>query len=863
MVETLKLFDVYRKKCHEKANELTACHSQLSDVVDTKSSCISFAKENCSKIRIVLSGPTHSGKSTLTNTLLGCQLMPSGAGHTSGRICIMAYSKKIRIKFYTIILPYDKEPGMLKRIDNETITLESKEFNAETKKKLLLLMKESLGRTAEIDNDPEKFERWARKIVKVKFPSPLLETGIEIVDVPGFSVSDSSSLLPIRTDFFKVYNPNGVIFCYNNTAVSDGEVLALPDLMKSLPKDWTAKESVFFANTKTSKSEVAVNNGMDPLDEVPLEYIHTHMADSLNKLKGSSFNDATNRMCIHERRFAMVNAMEFAKSPKSVENRFIFQHFINRLVRWMGGLIQRQCDMVLTLLELECLFMTIKIESVQSYISNIVDFNTLLKESDQLSIDFAAVVIVTMIKVIETIPALVKRAFDHNQERIKDFQQTVNKLAQNDISFRLLAVEFLFEQVIKKVIKLIEEVTATAISGLTKKYFEKGDFVNLIMRGTMEDMESALKSSFPTLLSTALSGAISSSIFEGFLLYFTVPTGKAKAESKMDLKTLVEKYPESISTKTLEKDIVQAVITQFKMFKTFQMLQHDRLRLLIKSSNLLPAHITTCLNSYHTLYLEVLALNCNVHFPFKGLHVDRSKVVAIGDIGSLYSGSLKTNSFLVQVVEPKKSDTIHRKLLWQAKLSNHVPKEVPMVPLQAVFQQRVQRDDGADDDVEWLLAFKEYSPMVPYLKEHISMLTPLQSLTMITQLVKALAYIHDEGITHENVKLEFIYINPETKDVYLSMFGDVSGIDQVRTTNYPKASLDLEALGVVICELLPKPTLKRFTVDQVSANPNSTIDKLVPMKHHVALATFVQHCFNKQATIKDITSKLEELIKHL
>ncbi|GAM28268.1 hypothetical protein SAMD00019534_114440 [Acytostelium subglobosum LB1] len=195
-------------------------------------------------------------------------------------------------------------------------------FNVETKKQLQALMKEHLSRPEGIDDDPAAFEEWARKIVRVEFPSPLLEPGLALIDLPGFSISDNDSLFAIRKDFFEVFQPTGVVFCYAN-AFSD----AVKDLIKSLPanlvsKPTYTKEFIFFANTKTSKGEVANNNGIDPNDEVPLELIHVHASDCFAKLKSSSLS-SNESLCIDDRRFAIVNSMDFIRLSRSVENRHV------------------------------------------------------------------------------------------------------------------------------------------------------------------------------------------------------------------------------------------------------------------------------------------------------------------------------------------------------------------------------------------------------------------------------------------------------------------------------------------------------------------------------------------------------------
>ncbi|GAM28262.1 hypothetical protein SAMD00019534_114380 [Acytostelium subglobosum LB1] len=305
LIESLNTFNALRTECYDMTNKLSDCHKAFGDVVGTSKSFDWYINDN-SNIKIVLAGPTHSGKSTLINTLLSCQLMPSGGGHTSGRICILAHSTKIRIKFYKVIPHQDQDhPSRIECIDDETITIENQ-------RQLQITLKQHLSRPTDIDNeaDPLAFKEWASKIVRVEFPSALLQTGLEIIDVPGFSISDHASLFSIRKQFFNVYPPTGVMFCYDNTAFTDGEVLAMPDLIHSLPSDHN--DSMFFVNTKRSKSEVALNNNIEQGDEMPLELINSYTDICFSKLEKSIRNAS-------KRRFSIVNALDFIKQPSGLQ----------------------------------------------------------------------------------------------------------------------------------------------------------------------------------------------------------------------------------------------------------------------------------------------------------------------------------------------------------------------------------------------------------------------------------------------------------------------------------------------------------------------------------------------------------------
>ncbi|GAM28273.1 hypothetical protein SAMD00019534_114490 [Acytostelium subglobosum LB1] len=390
LIESLNTFNALRTECYDMTNKLSDCHKAFGDVVGTSKSFDWYIKDN-SNIKIVLAGPTHSGKSTLINTLLSCQLMPSSGGHTSGRICILAHSTTIRIKFFKVIPHQDQDhPSRLECIDDETITIENQ-------RQLQTTLKQHLSRPAGIDNeaDPLTFKEWASKIVRVEFPSPLLRTGLEIIDVPGFSISDHASLFSIRKQFFNVYQPTGIMFCYSNTAFSDGEVLAMPDLIHSLPSDHN--DSMLFVNTKRSKSEVALNNNIDQGDEIPLELINSYTDICFSKVEKSIPNAS-------KRRFSIVNALDFIKQPKSVGTRYMFNQFIDQLIKWIAKIFQQQGHTLLRMIELECKSMWKVGDSLKFKLGHDCDIDTLKRDTFDVLNQYANDVSVSVNRIVDTIP---------------------------------------------------------------------------------------------------------------------------------------------------------------------------------------------------------------------------------------------------------------------------------------------------------------------------------------------------------------------------------------------------------------------------------------------------------------------------
>ncbi|GAM28275.1 hypothetical protein SAMD00019534_114510 [Acytostelium subglobosum LB1] len=893
LIESLKKFKELKTECNDKINQLSTCHSLVGNVI-TKD--INHSIKPFNNVKLVLAGPTHSGKSTLINTLLGCQLMPSGGGHTSGRICVLAHSTTIRVRFFKVIPQQGVEPSKLKCIDSETITLDTRRQLQECMTKHLVRPKkkgDADDSNADNDNDidPLAFPEWASKIVMVEFPSALLETGLEIIDVPGFSVSDDASLFSIRKQFFSAYYPTGVMFCYPNT-ISDAEVQAVSDLLNSLPNnDWSNNKSckpgsniddefIFFANTKTSKKEVAVNNFIELDEEVPLELIDSHSTDCFSKLKSSSLSAS---MDIVDRRFAIVNALDFVSKPKSMENRHIFKQFVNRLIKWMARLTQRHCDLVLRMVELESHSMSIKVRSIQSYVGDkLDDMANLHKEADTLLEYYVMHIVAVAIKIFEKLVQDIRTALfsDEAGLEIDQYQANIYKAAQRDKAFQLgLATRLFFDGRIKNVInefeaRFVKEIGLNKF--LTHEHGDDEDIIVMQFKLTFDDFETNFSSPFARLLSSTIAGDIRSKMFEGFLRHFT-----AKAQRNKDFKSLVAIYPDTVDYVSLQEDVGYEIRKQVAVFRALLSSRLGRLVRHVKLASMSPQNVDLSKAKYQALYIETLELNCRLHFPFEmdSLKVSAvpANVVAQSDCGTVYSGTFRNQTYMVQVAPPKYVIQHNsNKVAMYARLGKSTTNDTTMLPMHAIFKRPISsapNNDGANnnDQVEWLLLYKQCRPLIPYLKENISKMTLAQSLSMITRVAMAVQHLHTgvylfRGIVHENVKLEFMYTDMDTKDVYLSMFGDVKeGQVTCEDPSLLSQISDLSLLGVAIVELLPKPMLRRYTIEEILSDPKRMIESSnsIPAKYRDTFIELVELCFMDDATIKHVVSKLVELNNYL
>ncbi|GAM21723.1 hypothetical protein SAMD00019534_048980 [Acytostelium subglobosum LB1] len=799
MAETVKIFSALKMKCNDRINDLSKCHSYLSEAVKSTRLFKEFTKDKMN-VKLVMAGPTHSGKSTLINTLLSIfNLMPSGAGHTSGRICVLAHSKTINIKFFKVIQSEDHMPNTLQCLENETIKIGSNTFNLETRK----ILHTHLVRPVGIDNDSDAFEEWASKIVRVEFPSPLLETGMEIIDVPGFSKSDQSSLFSIRRQFFNVYSPTGILFCYPNT-FSDAEVLAVKDLNESLPANWSeTNEYFFFANTKTSKSEVATNNNIDKGEDVPLELIDSHSDNCFSKIKASRF----------------------------------------------GNLLQ------------EC--------------QKLVDTfsNTLCRELDQI---------------IDTIPSVVKSALANksNQVIIQRAHDAITNVAESK------EMKYIIEDIIKEAFNPIDELITNKIQSLTETLLhEREDLAHDLLKNASRDVSIMMSGTWHHLLCKSIKWVISP--YEDIMRHFRKP----KLEWG-DLNNLIRKYPGTIDITSMKFDVLVEVLRNKSSFNRRLKGQHESLGLIVNAGTM-NFNIDMTLQSYVRLFNDVWALHSQLVFPFDTVTVDRTKAVAWGDIGPVYNGSFRNTPYLIQEVPSTDvAFELPLRLTIQAMFGHNVAKSKPMLPLRFFFKSDVTGGG-------WLLLYQKHSPLMPYLEENISTMSVTQSLAMIKQLIKALEYVpyveifniskiysteniksmaiivqaarslyngyqgntNHDGFPHEKVRLEYMYMDVNTKDIYLASFGHSSTSDFHGLSNLSWYSTEkvLASLAVVIAELLPKPILQRYTDNDFRYlhDPiNQWKPKGVDNKHHGLFVDLIRVCLGK-TTIKEVQSKLEDISKRV
>ncbi|GAM28285.1 hypothetical protein SAMD00019534_114610 [Acytostelium subglobosum LB1] len=665
--------------CISKIDDLSSCSNLLDGVVDSSSpSYDSLLKEkDDSNVKVVLAGPTQSGKSMLINVLLSMHILPTGTENVTSRICILRNSPTICIKLFRVVTQQDNGTSYLECLDDETITFESSDLNLEPiRMQLRTCLDMHLVWKWTTADSTASFKEWTNKVVMLEFPSPLLETGLEIIDLPGFSPTNNTTISPIYKDFFQAYQPTGIMYCYPNSSRMDG----LTDLISSLPTDCTARKSIFIAHTMVSWHEVQTMNNIQPGEGVSLEWIDRHSHQCYLKQDNSTHGGSPQT-------FALVNSLDFVMQPKTNETRYIFQQFINKLIKWIARLYRTRGDINLSLVEKECNRMATKIQTTQSILTNIEDYSKVIEDSAHTLASIESEISGSLCSVIETIPTLIKQVF------ATKLMTLINE------SVSLETVEYIKDEVLHFAINQLEADVASSIGTFPNTILEQGDsIVSILMKYTKKVLEHTMRTPIATLLSKDISSAIYTYLLEGFLTFFTTtPTPAVEHNGAADLMTFVDLYPESINIKKLEMEIEQIVIRKFNIFKCYNILQIKGLE--TRSPNMLPNLMSTCLERYNALYLDTYILHSRLFYPFDYPLVDKSKVMTEDSTG-FYHGTINDKAFFVKMVNSNNEDhDIKRSLAQQVRMMS-TTSSLPMA-LSSVFYQY----DALNGQSEWLLLF--------------------------------------------------------------------------------------------------------------------------------------------------------------
>jgi hypothetical protein len=198
------------------------------------------------KVQLAFCGENSSGKSAFIHTFLGVgKILPSGDGPVTARITKLTYAlgEQARICIRKTL----RDPTLIK----DEIPLSN--FFASEKPKWMNIKDALSKHLKRPDDKSSEFADWARCLVEIHIPSPILALGIDVYDTPGFLLDDAPVLKDILHDLVEFIHPT-IIFMYSNPSTDDatnGCFLAMKTALQDLDN-----ASIFFLNSKADINQM-------------------------------------------------------------------------------------------------------------------------------------------------------------------------------------------------------------------------------------------------------------------------------------------------------------------------------------------------------------------------------------------------------------------------------------------------------------------------------------------------------------------------------------------------------------------------------------------------------------------------------
>ncbi|GAM25755.1 hypothetical protein SAMD00019534_089300 [Acytostelium subglobosum LB1] len=264
---------------------------------------LEYMTRQTSKFRLAFVGPSGSGKTTLINTLLGTQLPIVSAT----RITVLRYAPlaEASIRLFKLL------PGDSKECEDEPVVSLATVTNARQATK----MADPYLRCPLEDGASDGMIEWMQKVVVISYPIPMLESGLEVHDIPG---SKLDNLKEMRSNFFSVVRPNAAVFCYANPAFSDAEVYSYQDFVDNMQvkfgDGFNADSHLFMANTKFNVAAYKNSHHIEHINDVTDEQLINEEITIYQHLKERSVLDGWAR----PEQFSMVNSMDYLASKSGI-----------------------------------------------------------------------------------------------------------------------------------------------------------------------------------------------------------------------------------------------------------------------------------------------------------------------------------------------------------------------------------------------------------------------------------------------------------------------------------------------------------------------------------------------------------------
>lgn len=210
---------------------------------DPLHSCVSSKR-----IGLAFCGENSSGKTTFLHQFMGIgKILPVGDGPITARITRLVYAagEEACVCVYNSI----RDQLIREEIDLKRFFIGEKpdwKGVAET-------VSAKTRRPDGVDEKSEEFASWARSLVEVRVPSPVLKRGIDVYDTPGFLFDDSPVLEENLRNLVALFRPT-IVFMYGNPSTGDEANKCFIAMQAALHE--LDHSSLFFLNSKADIGQI-------------------------------------------------------------------------------------------------------------------------------------------------------------------------------------------------------------------------------------------------------------------------------------------------------------------------------------------------------------------------------------------------------------------------------------------------------------------------------------------------------------------------------------------------------------------------------------------------------------------------------
>ena len=235
---------------NSRIQELTVYSKVLSPLIDGPRIEQLKARIISDKVQLAFCGENSSGKTAFLHTFLGIgKILPSGDGPVTARITKLTYAPGDQACICIWKTLRDQTPAEEPKDLSSFFTSEKPNWMG-----IGCVLSAYVKRPQGIVETSSEFADWARCLIEIRIPSPILALGIDVYDTPGFLLDDAPVLKEILHDLVELIHPT-IVFMYANPSTDDatnGCFLAMKTALYDLDST-----SIFFLNSKTDVNQMS------------------------------------------------------------------------------------------------------------------------------------------------------------------------------------------------------------------------------------------------------------------------------------------------------------------------------------------------------------------------------------------------------------------------------------------------------------------------------------------------------------------------------------------------------------------------------------------------------------------------------